>query len=490
VNDDLLRPFYWAGIGVTRGWMEQRLAAAADPDNPVIHTDEGSPRQRAQARARRLAPDAEGEPMSKAAATWEHVGTLRPDPDNPVIHTDEEVAELQKLIADTVWTEPIVCRREDRQIIAGHRRLAAALLAIEGDPAWKLSDAPKPGTVPVRFVDVTPAQARRLNLASNALAKQSAWDEEVLSRILREMDPTEHVGIGFDEDELRRLLDAGDTPPTPKPPASDDAPEVQQGPADSQPGRVYELGPHRLVCGDSTKAETWAFLDGERLQMVWTDPPYGVSVNAVEDVAEAKRLHRRTDGLRVANDDLTPEGLRTLLRSALSGVASQCEHGSAWYVAAPPGPLFHEFGAVLLELSVWRATLAWVKQVFAFGRSDYHYRHESIFYGWVPGAAHYFVNDRTQDSVLEFDRPTTSKEHPTMKPLALVQRCIENSSKPGWLVGDPFAGSGTTLIACAETGRVARCIELDPRYCDVIRRRWTRYARERGIDPGTGALDG
>ena len=424
-----------------------------------------------------------GTPVN-AAAEWVEITSLVPWERNPVVHTTAEIEELRALISSSVWTDPLVARRSDRRIIAGHRRRLAALEALRLDPAWRLPDAPGVGFVPVRFVEVDDATAARLTIADNAMTKQSAWDDAVLVEMLREIeDPS---GLGFDDEELAAML----AEPEKAPEATDDAPEVQAE-VHSKPGEVYALGPHRLVCGDSTKAETWAALMGdERLRMVWTDPPYGVAVNAVKDVAEAKRLHRRTDGLRVANDDLTPEGLRALLRSALSEVASRCEPGSAWYVAAPPGPLFHEFGAVLLELSVWRATLAWVKQVFAFGRSDYHYRHESIFYGWIEGAAHFFVDDRTQDSVLEFDRPTTSKEHPTMKPIALVAKCIENSSKPGWLVGEPFGGSGTTLLACAQTGRVARVIELDPRYCDVIRRRWTRYAKEAGIDAGEGALDG
>lgn len=140
-------------------------------------------------------------------------------------------------------------------------------------------------------------------------------------------------------------------------------------------------------------------------------------------------------------------------------------------------------------MQVWRHTLVWVKNVLVIGRSDYHYRHESIFYGWTPGAAHYFVSERTHDSVLEFNRPTKSGDHPTMKPVELVEYCIGNSSKPGWIVGEPFGGSGTTLIACAKTGRIARVIEIDPRYCDVIRRRWTKYAISAGVDPGPGRLD-
>jgi hypothetical protein len=191
--------------------------------------------------------------MSKAAATWEHVGTLRPDPDNPVIHTDEEVAELQKLIADTVWTEPIVCRREDRQIIAGHRRLAAALLAIEGDPAWKLSDAPKPGTVPVRFVDVTVAQARRLNLASNAMAKQSAWDEEVLGRSCARWTPPRSWASA----STRRSYGGSSTRGTrrrSRPPATT-RPRCSRGRRTASRGRCTSWGCTGCVCGDNTDPE-------------------------------------------------------------------------------------------------------------------------------------------------------------------------------------------------------------------------------------------
>ena len=248
----------------------------------------------------------------------------------------------------------------------------------------------------------------------------------------------------------------------------------------SRAGEVYELGPHRLVCGDSTDPKAWAsLLGGEKLRMVWTDPPYGVAY-----------VGKTADALTIENDALDPEALHAFLSAALGAAASSCVPGSVWYTAAPPGPPFGVFASVLEELSIWRHTLVWLKQRFVMGRCDYHYRHEAVFYGWTPGAAHYFVDDRTQDSVLEFDNPSRSPEHPTMKPVALVQKCIENSSRDGWLVGDPFGGSGTTLIACAQSGRVARLIELAPRYCDVIRRRWTKFARSAGVDPGPGALDG
>jgi len=133
--------------------------------------------------------------------------------------------------------------------------------------------------------------------------------------------------------------------------------------------------------------------------------------------------------------------------------------------------------------------LVWVKDQFVFGRCDYHYRHESILYGWKEDAAHYFVPDRTQDSVFEFPRPKRSQDHPTMKPVELVARMVENSSRPGELVLDPFGGSGTTLIACAGLGRLAALMEIDPAYCDVIRLRWTAWAKSANLDLGPGALE-
>ena len=143
------------------------------------------------------------------------------------------------------------------------------------------------------------------------------------------------------------------------------------------------------------------------------------------------------------------------------------------------GPLQAVFDNVLIDIGVLRQCLAWVKDAFVLGRSDYHYRHEPIFYGWKPGAAHTWNGDRTQDSVLEFDRPRRNAEHPTMKPVALVEYCIRNSSNPGDLVIDPFGGSGTTLLACEKSGRAARLIELSPRYCDVIIRRWEEYTGQK-----------
>lgn len=413
-----------------------------------------------------------------SAAEYVPVADLRPWVKNPR-KNDPAVKAVADSIRRFGFGAPLLARRENGEIIAGHTRLKAAV---------KLGLA----EVPVRYLDLSEAEAHALALADNKVGEIAEWDDDTLANVLRELEEQGAAldGLGFSDAELKKLLATADHPDDDE--SEEPLPVPEEDEAVSVLGEVYELGPHRLVCGDSRDAEAWAKLlpDGEKLRMVWTDPPYGVAVNAVESVEEAERLHRRRDGKVVLNDVLTPEELAALLRGALGLASAHGVPGAAWYVASPPGPLFGVFGSVLHEMGVWRHTLIWSKDVFAFGRSDMHYRHEPIFYGWTPGAGHYWCGRRDIDSVFEVPRPKRSKDHPTMKPVKLVRQHIEHSSEPGWIVGEPFGGSGTTLIASACTGRVARLIELSPAYCDVIRRRWTRWARANGQDPGAGALDG
>lgn len=205
---------------------------------------------------------------------------------------------------------------------------------------------------------------------------------------------------------------------------------------------------------------------------MWTDPPYGVSY-----------VGKTKDALTIENDDRSSDSLEAFLRDVFALALIHTKAGGAWYVAAPAGPLHLAFASALHELGVWRQTLTWEKDQFVLGRSDYHYRHEPIFYGWKEGAAHTWNGGRTQDSVLEVPRPRRSAEHPTMKPVALVQRCVENSTDAGALVVDPFGGSGTTLMACEAAGRTASLIELDPKYCDVIVARWEKATDQKAERP-------
>lgn len=418
---------------------------------------------------------------SESAAIWFPASELLPWSKNPKAHPVDNVAGIARSIKRFGFAAPIVAWRSRRQIVAGHGRLLAAQLLYREDPGQLLAtDQPGPGLVPVRFLEfANDGEAAALAIADNRFTESNPMDDSVVADLLRELQESGTVveGLGYDDALLKELLA---DPPVEPSADDDDTPEPPAEPV-SRLGEVYELGPHRLVCGDSTSADSWASLlpGGERLQMVWTDPPYGVAY-----------VGKTADALTIKNDALTPEQLEQFLRDALGIAAAHCLPGAAWYVAAPPGPPFVvPFCTVLAEIDVWRHTLAWVKNTFVMGRADYHYRHEAIFYGWTPGGAHYFVDERTHDTVMEFDKPSRNADHPTMKPVGLVAKCIENSSKPGWIIGEPFGGSGTTLIAAAQTGRVARLIELDPRYCDVIRRRWTAWAKKNNREVGTGGLE-
>lgn len=403
----------------------------------------------------------------KTAAKWVPVADLVPWPGNPRAN-DGAVAAVAQSIERFGWGAVVLARKENREIIAGHTRVRAALhLGMD--------------RVPVRYLDISEDEAHALALADNKLAEIAGWSDG-LADVLRDLQgaSVDLAGLGWSTDDLVDLLHVDAQP-------GDDPPPLPADP-DSELGCVYELGPHRLICGDSTDATVWdALLQGDRLRAVWTDPPYGIAVvGGFRALTPAERL--ASGGKTLENDDLSTAELRSLLFAALGLCLKHCQPGAAWYVAAPPGALFYEFATVLRELGVWRWTLLWVKDALVMGRADYHHRHEPIFYGWTPGAAHYFVDDRTQDTVFEVPRPKRSADHPTMKPVELVVQQLRNSTRTDWLVGDPFGGSGTTLMASAILGLRARVIELDPRYCDVIRRRWTTWAIESNRDPGKGAL--
>jgi DNA modification methylase len=388
------------------------------------------------------------------------IDRVRPYPGNPR-KNDDAVAKVARSLEEFGWRQPIVVD-DDFVVIAGHTRLLAAA---------KLGHA----KVPVHVATgLSASQARAYRLADNRVAQEAEWDDERLAAELLALsgDGYDLALTGFDDAELSALL----AEPTGLLPDADPD-EVPDAPAEpiTKPGDRIVLGRHTLVCGDSTDAGAWdALLAGRQAGMVWTDPPYGVGYQANESIESLKARNRRTDGLVVENDSLSADGLQDFLRSALSLAWANTREGGAWYVAAPAGPLHHVFASVLCDLEVWRHTLAWVKDQFVFGRSDYHYRHEPIFYGWKEGAAHTWNGGRKQDSVLEVPRPRVNKEHPTMKPVALIQRCVENSSNADDLIVDPFGGSGSTLLAAEVCGRSSALIELSPAYCDVIVNRWEK----------------
>jgi DNA modification methylase len=240
-----------------------------------------------------------------------------------------------------------------------------------------------------------------------------------------------------------------------EPPAVD-----EQNPSVSQLGEVYQLGRHRLMCGDATKIEdVEKLMGGVKADMVFTDPPYGVNYEG-----------KTKDALTIQNDAHTETwGL------ALPNFIEVSKEGASYYVCCPPGNNFKDFFLPFEKYCHLACTIIWVKNSLVLGHGDYHYQHEPILYGWKEGSNHQYFGGRDQTTVWHDSRPTISKEHPTMKPVSLVSRAITNSSKAEDIILDLFGGSGSTLIACEQTGRNAYLAELDPKYCDVIRKRYAKF---------------
>lgn len=410
----------------------------------------------------------------EAAAVWTPVGSLTPWADNPrPTDNTESASRVAESIRRFGFAAPIIARKADGMIIAGHTRFEAAVdvLGLE--------------KVPVRFMDLDPADARLLALADNRLQELGVYDDATLARVLSEMEAEglDLEAAGYSDIDLDSIL--GRVQHTD---VDDPGPDALPETPDSKPGEVYLLGPHRLLCGDATdEGSIETALDGSLADLVWTDPPYGVNLGT--EGSEAYGSKRRQDGKVVENDDLDGEGLRVLLEAALGAALRSTRPGGAWYVSGPNnGPMGFAFVTVLHALGVYRHQLVWIKDRIVLGRADYHYQHEPIFYGWRPGAGRHPVEDRSSSTVFEVKRPKASPDHPTMKPVELIEPMIRNSTDRDALVLDPFGGSGSTLIAAARTGRRAALVELDPGYCDVVRRRWTAWALEAGVEPGEGRL--
>ncbi|QDX23818.1 site-specific DNA-methyltransferase [Pandoraea pnomenusa] len=370
---------------------------------------------------------------------------------NARTHSDAQVAQIAASIAEFGFTNPILAG-SDRVIVAGHGRLAAAQkLGLE--------------MVPVVVLDhLTPTQRRALVIADNRIAENAGWDDELL-RV--ELEALQDEGFdldltGFDADALAELL-AGDEPVNEGQTDEDAVPDAGETPV-SRPGDVWLLGPHRLLCGDATVAASYErLLDGEPVDMVFTDPPYNVNyANSAKDKLRGKDR-------AILNDNLG-DGFHDFLLAALTPTIANCRGGI--YVAMSSSELDVLQAAFRAAGGHWSTFIIWAKNTFTLGRADYQRQYEPILYGWPEGAQRHWCGDRDQGDVWSIKRPQKNDLHPTMKPVELVERAIRNSSRPGNVVLDPFSGSGTTLIAAEKSGRLARLIELDPKYVDVIVRRW------------------
>ena len=401
------------------------------------------------------------------------IAELIPYANNAKTHPPEQIKALRRSLQEFGFVSPVVID-EAGNVIAGHGRLLAAQANGETVAPCVIADY------------LTEEQRRAYILADNKLSEMGGWDEGLVKaeKLALQAAGFDITLTGFEPEGVS--LEPGNEV------EEDEADLILPAEPRTRRGDVWTLGRHRLVCGDSTSAaDVHLAAGGGQIDLLVTDPPYGVDYQV-----SAKKGPVRP----IENDDKKGEDLRAFLRAAFDPAADVMVPGAPFYVFGPSGPNQEEFYAAAREAGLpVHQLLIWVKPQLVLGRSDYQNRHEvclhgslpelpenyegyeSCAYGWKPGAAHRWCSDRKQTTVLEFDKPARSKEHPTMKPVKLIAYLICNSSLPDAVVFDPFGGSGTTLIACEQTGRTCRMIEIDPRYCDVIVDRWEQLTGQKAV---------
>jgi DNA modification methylase len=405
---------------------------------------------------------------------YRQADSLVPYVRNSRTHSDAQVAQIAGSIEEFGMVGAIVVR--DGVIAKGHGTLAAIQKLYEAGkriypaPGRKQGAEPLPaGTVPVLDVSGwTDAQFKAYVIADNKLAENAGWDFELLAV---ELDDLRDEGfdlnlLGFEAQELNDLIGTPNTGPEPGLTPDDQVPEAPEAPA-SLLGDVWVLGDHRLMCGDSTSAEAFAkLMAGGRGDMIFTDPPYGMSYEGGRS--------KKQFGM-IANDDAQGADLIALVRGALGSAKAACKAGASAYVCFP-WRTYAEFEAAMRATGFdINACIVWDKKSIGLGHQDYRPQHEFIFYS----KGGQFYGDRSESDVWYMSRGNTAAYvHPTQKPVELIERALQNSSKEGDVVIDCFGGSGSTLIASQKLGRAARLMELDPRYCDVIIKRWQEFTGE------------
>ena len=364
---------------------------------------------------------------------------------------DPEYEQLKKSITAFGYVDPIIVNKRNNIVIGGHQRLK--ILTELGNEA-----------VDVSVVDLDEKEEKALNVALNKISGE--WDMPMLQDILFELntDGFDMESIGFSMEELQSFeFSEPDVPQEDAFDAEKAAEEITD--PITKPGDIYVLGKHRLLCGDATKLrDVQHLMDGKAADMVFTDPPYNVDYTGGTD-----------EHLKIQNDKMADADFYKFLLQAYENMFAVVKPGGAIYV-------FHadseglNFRKAMVEAGwLLKACLIWVKSSLVLGRQDYQWQHEPILYGWKPGASHTWNSDRKQTTVWEFDKPSRNADHPTMKPVGIPAKAIENSSKKGAVVLDLFGGSGTTLIAAEQTSRICYTMELEPKYADVIVRRYIEW---------------
>lgn len=375
-----------------------------------------------------------------------NIDKLTPYQKNTRKHGTEDVKKIAKSISKHGMCDPIGVWGEENIIVEGHGRYAACKsLGIE--------------TVPVlRLDEMTDKQRREYAIAHNRTAEFSVWDFDMLKEESKELDFSD---FDFDlcEDEDTEIIE-------------DEAPEIDEDtPPRTKLGDIWKLGTHRLMCGDSTNVEdVYKLMGEERADMLLTDPPYNV---AYEGKTKKK--------LTIQNDEQEDADFRQFLVDAFEAANAVMKPGAVFYIWHADSEGYNFRGACFDIGWKVRQCLIWNKNSMVMGRQDYHWKHEPCLYGWKDGASHLWAADRKQTTVIDWQRPTKAEIHPTMKPVGLFDYQIKNNTKGGDIVLDLFNGSGTTIMACEQNGRVARCMELDPRYVDACIKRWETFTGEKAV---------
>jgi site-specific DNA-methyltransferase (adenine-specific) len=375
-----------------------------------------------------------------------NIADLNPHPKNPNTHSAKQVERLAKLLEYQGVRRPVTVSKLSGFMTVGHGMVLAAKSL-----GWK--------KIPVSYQDYESEDQEYAHMVSdNAIGSWSDLDLSKINFEVQSFDPSFNIDmLGIDDfaiepaDKYEAQCDPDELPERVEP--------------RSKLGDIYQVGRHRVMCGNSViMTDILALMRGEMADMVWTDPPYNVKYEG-----------RTKEKLKIANDSMEDEEFYRFLYDVYIGLLAVTKPGGAIYVAHADteGANFR----TAMKKAGWllKQCLIWNKSSLVMGRQDYQWKHEPILYGWAPGAAHSWYSDRKQTTVLEFDKPSRNGEHPTMKPVALVEYCLGNSAKSGHIVLDLFGGSGTTLIAAEKLGMSSRIMELDPKYCDFVIARWEKF---------------
>ena len=387
--------------------------------------------------------------MEKLTIEYLPIGDLKAYERNAKLHPAEQIQQIKTSIQEFGFNDPVAVWN-DNEIIEGHGRLIAA-------KELGYTEIPV-----IRLDSLTDEQRKAYMLVHNKLTMDTGFDLELLNIELGSINDIDMTEFGFEfemfSDDSSEVIEDNYNEELPEEPKS-------------KLGDIYQLGRHRLMCGDSTNTEQVKVLtNGELVDMLLTDPPYNVAYEG-----------KTKDKLKIKNDNMEDTAFRQFLCSAFSAANEVMKAGAVYYIWHSDSEGYNFRGACHDIGWQVREVLIWNKNSMVLGRQDYQWKHEPCLYGWKDGASHLWASDRKQTTVIDFNKPNKSDIHPTMKPVGLFDYQIQNNTKGGDIVLDLFNGSGTTIIACEQNGRKAYCMELDPKYVDAAIDRWEKFTGQKAV---------